>query len=99
MTDPGLLICEGRALTDDPSRFLKQLCRHFSHSKEAEWTEDRGSIRFAYGLCDLQSGQGELFFTASSEAQESLDRLTSVISAHLDRFTFREPISIEWAQH
>jgi hypothetical protein len=86
--------------TEWGSRYLGQLCAHFSHNKELAVTlrETSGVIRFPAGDCVLHATADKLHLELECRDQPSLERLQEVIDKHLKRFAFREPPEIEWHQ-
>jgi hypothetical protein len=76
--------------------YMKQLCRHFGHKCQVEWTDTDGWIEFPYGRCDLQVRTDLLEIRTSADEDASLARLEKVIGVHLERFAFREALDIEW---
>ena len=86
-----------RVATDEPARFMKQLCRHFGHKLEVEWSEDRGSIVFSAGRCDLTAEPGELVLATSSETLEGAAQVADVIASHLLRFGAKSNLEVAFA--
>jgi uncharacterized protein len=84
--------------TEWGSRYLGQLCAHFSHNKELAVTlrETSGVIRFPSGDCVLNATADTLHLALECRDQAALERLQEVIDKHLKRFAFREPPEIEW---
>jgi hypothetical protein len=84
--------------TEWGSRYLGQLCAHFSHNKElaVSLQENSGIIRFPAGDCVLRTTSDTLHLELDCRDQASLERLQSVIDQHLKRFAFREPPEIAW---
>jgi uncharacterized protein len=86
--------------TDSASRYLQQLCKHWSHNLQVEFTPENGTVIFpkdARGAAypgdavvtfnAVEDGL-DLRIDASSDAQ--LEGLKDVVARHLDRFAFRE---------
>lgn len=93
--------------TASGSRYLQQLCKHWSHNLAVEFTPAEGSVTFPRDARGASwPGDGHLVMTAHDEtlecrldasAPEHLDALKSVVSKHLDRFAFREaPLTFDW---
>jgi hypothetical protein len=84
--------------TEWGSRYLSQLCAHFSHNRElaVSLSETHGRIRFPSGDCVLNATADALHLELECRDQASLERLQEVIDKHLKRFAFREPPEIEW---
>jgi uncharacterized protein len=82
--------------THKPVPYMRQLCKHFGHKNDAQYTEHSGSIRFPYGLCALSAGESELSLTVSAEDAESLERMEHVIGSHLERFGRGDELAVSW---
>ena len=93
--------------TGSASRYLQQLCKHWSHNLAVEFTPDHGTVTFpkdarganhpgdALVIFDAQPETLAVRIDASSEAQ--LDGLKGAVARHLDRFAFREaPLPFDW---
>lgn len=81
--------------TRDASRYLRQLCKHFSHKVPAEFDDKQGSITFPFGTCALLAQEGALTVTV---AGEDPDKLEHVVGSHLERFAFREALKVAWVR-
>jgi hypothetical protein len=84
-------------VTDEPARFMKQLCRHFGHKLEVEFGDDRGSIVFPAGRCDLAVEPGVLVLVTSSETVEGAAQVADVIARHLLRFGLKSNLEVAFA--
>jgi len=103
MTDTAsLLTTTARVPLSAPRRYLGQLCKHFAHKITATWAEDysTGRIEFGMGRCDLVADEeaGVLVMTATAANEEDLTRLEGVVARHLERFAFREPLTVTWTR-
>jgi hypothetical protein len=77
-------------------RYMKQLCRHFSHRLPVTFDDERGRIQFDFGVCDLVAGEGVLTLRASADDDEGRARVEEVIARHLERFAHRDPFAVRW---
>jgi hypothetical protein len=84
--------------TEWGSRYLGQLCAHFSHNSElaVSLQENSGIIRFPAGDCVLSATADSLHLALECRDDASLEKLQHVIDKHLQRFAFREPPEIAW---
>ena len=82
--------------TAKASRYLQTMCKHFGHKLKIEFTPENGLIDFPFGHCKLMACDTELNFLASAETEESLEKLQDVLGSHLERFAFREELSLNW---
>ncbi len=96
-----------RVPTANGSRYLQQLCKHWSHNLEVEFTPEKGKVVFprnargadwpgdATLLLEAHADALECRLEASAEGQ--LDALKGAVASHLDRFAFREaPLTFDW---
>jgi hypothetical protein len=84
--------------TDEPSRYLQQLCKHFAHKLPVEVSPEAGSIEFSIGTMRGRTETGRLVLTAEADDEERLAKLEDVIARHLVRFMFRAPPTIAWTR-
>lgn len=93
--------------TQQGSKYLQQLCKHWSHNLVVEFTADHGTVTFPReGRAGTFPGEAVVTFDAEADAlhvdiaASSADQLTSmkrVVADHLDRFAFREaPLEFRW---
>tara|TARA_Y100000815_G_C13277077_1_gene475366 strand:+ start:479 stop:865 length:387 start_codon:yes stop_codon:yes gene_type:complete len=93
--------------TSSGSRYLQQLCKHWSHNLDVEFTPEHGTVRFpAEGRAGTFPGDAVLTMDARDEAldvridasvAEQRDVMKDVVARHLDRFAFREaPLAFNW---
>ncbi|HLZ79875.1 MAG TPA: DUF2218 domain-containing protein [Sphingomonas sp.] len=87
-----------RVPTTHASRYLQQLCKHWSHKLEVAFDEVHGTIRFPGGaVVTLDAGAEGLDARIEAPDAETLERMKGVLAEHLDRFAFREaPLSFAW---
>ena len=83
--------------TDKASRYLVQLCKHFGHKVPVEWTETDGVVRFEPGTCRMAASQDGLTLACESETPEALAVVQDVIASHLQRFAWKEELTVSWA--
>ena len=96
-----------RVPTANGSRYLQQLCKHWSHTLTVVFTADHGTVVFprdargadwpgdATVTFDGEADTLVVRIDASSDGQ--LVGLKRVVAEHLDRFAFREaPLSFAW---
>lgn len=81
--------------TDNASKYLQQLCKHFGHKVPVEFTPEAGRIALPFGSCALRADPAALTLEATGEA-DSIERLEQVIGDHLARFGFRENLAVTW---
>ena len=103
----GATTSEASVATVHGSRYLQQLCKHWSHKLDVSLTDDHGIIRFPHDARGANwAGDGIVTLTvrpdallARIEASEAaqLAALKVALASHLDRFAFREaPLAFNW---
>ena len=84
--------------TEKPAPYMKQLCKHFGHKVEVSFDDERGTIVFAMGRCELDASEaGVLRMRAQAEDAASLERTEQVVGSHLERFGRRDELSVSWS--
>ena len=93
--------------TAHASRYLQQLCKHWSHNLAVEFDAAKGTVTFprnARGAdwpgdatLELLANGDTLDCRLAASAPGQLDALKGAVSRHLDRFAFREaPLPFDW---
>ena len=93
--------------TQSASRYLQQLCKHWSHNLEVEFTPQEGKITFpkdargnnfpAAATVTLRAEATALDVRIDASSPEQLAALKGAVASHLDRFAFREaPLAFDW---
>lgn len=89
------------------SRYLQQLCKHWSHNLAVSFDAHSGTVVFprnARGAdwpgkarAILVAREDALECRIDASAAEQLEALKGVLAVHLDRFAFREgPLRFDW---
>jgi len=80
--------------TENASRYLQQLCKHWGHKFTVDFTPAKGHIDLGEGrLVYMEASPTAL--TVEVEAGE-LARMEQVVADHILRFAFREELAFEW---
>ena len=93
--------------TANASRYLQQLCKHWSHNMAVEFDEANGRVVFpknargaawpADGLFTMAATTDALVCRIEASSPEQLEGLKGAVAKHLDRFAFREaPLAFDW---
>ena len=83
--------------TAHASRYLQQLCKHWSHKFETNLTPEKGEIAFPMGLIRMEATPEALMVTLEPKADADIEKFKQVVADHLDRFAFREaPLPFVW---
>jgi len=93
--------------TSSGSKYLQQLCKHWSHNLTVEFTADHGTVVFpkdargadhpADALVTFDASGDALQVRIDASSPEQLEGLKGAVARHLDRFAFREaPLPFDW---
>lgn len=93
--------------TSSASRYLQQLCKHWSHNLAVEFTQQHGTVVFPKGarganhpadaLVTFEAREDVLLVRIEASSSEQLEGLRGAVVRHLDRFAFREaPLNFDW---
>lgn len=93
--------------TASASRYLQQLCKHWEHNLQVEFTPENGTVIFprdARGashpgdaVVTFNVAETGLEVRIDASSDEQLDGLKGAVARHLDRFAFREaPLTFDW---
>ena len=86
-----------RVPTGNASRYMQQLCKHWSHKLEVSLDGDTGVVRFPQAVATMTAGPDALTVTVEAEDEATVERMKGVVASHLDRFAFREaPLPFAW---
>jgi hypothetical protein len=55
-------------------------------------------VDFPFGDCRLTSQNNQLTFSVEAETEETLQKLEDVVARHMERFAFREGITLTWVR-
>jgi hypothetical protein len=93
-----MAVARGCARTASGSKYLQQLCKHWSHKFEVEFSESRGQVRFPDAVATMEVNADALLVTIEADDEVSVEQLKGSGVRHLDRFAFREaPLPFEWS--
>jgi uncharacterized protein len=93
--------------TSSASRYLQQLCKHWQHNLEVEFTPEKGRVVFPRqhrgadwpgdGVFPMEARPDGLHCRIAATSPGQLTGLKGAVERHLDRFAFREaPLSFDW---
>lgn len=86
-----------RVPTAHASRYLQQLCKHWSHKYPVAFTPQNGRIEMSAGVLILDADPEGLVLSLTTAA-EDLERMEGVVAAHLQRFAFKEELTFNWVE-
>ena len=85
--------------TANASKYIQQLCKHWSHRLEVDLSEQKGVVRFPDAVVTLVVQPDDLTVTIDAQEKETVERMKDVVASHLDRFAFREaPLKFDWSE-
>lgn len=90
-------VAETRVRSERASRYLVQLCKHFSHKTDADFDETRGHVDFQPGLCVMNANGDQLSLRCEAASETDLDRVKEIVTNHLERFAQQDEIILTWA--
>jgi hypothetical protein len=103
------MTCSSTAVvpTAHASRYLQQLCKHWSHSLTVEFDAAQGRVTFPRnargadwpgdGAFTMQASEDALTCRIEASSPGQLQGLQGAVERHLDRFAFREsPLAFNW---
>lgn len=95
-----MLVSETRIPTAAASKYLQQLCKHWSHKFAVEFTPEKGRVPFAPDrICDFAATSDTLTLRIEAPDDETLARTERVVIDHLKRFAFREDLgNVQWSR-
>ncbi|UHC14118.1 DUF2218 domain-containing protein [Methylobacterium currus] len=101
MSGPVTLAAQARVDTANGSRYLTQLCKHWSHKfPDTTVSPERGVVPFGEGrLFTAEADPEGLTLRVEAPDLEALTRMQGVVAEHLARFAFREDLGgIAWTR-
>jgi hypothetical protein len=96
-----------RVRTSKNSRYLQQLCKHWSHNLTVKFSPTHGTVIFPKDARGADHpGDAKVTFDANvdvlgiridASSAEQLEGLKGSVARHLERFAFREaPLEFDW---
>ena len=86
--------------TSQASKYLQQLCKHWEHNLQVEFTPEHGTVIFPKDARGADHpGDAVVTFNAvedgldvriDASSEEQLEGLKGAVARHVDRFAFRE---------
>ncbi len=92
-----MLSSQCRFETQNGSKYLKQLCKHFAHKVTVEYDEVSGTADLPPGRAMLKSDESGLEVVVTAQNDTGLAIARHIIEDHLKRFAHREPFdTLNW---
>ncbi len=83
-------IIAGRVATPSGGKYVRQLCKHWSHKLETHVEGDRGTVTFPSATVVLDADSAGIAISITGASREDIEALPDVVARHIDRFAFRE---------
>lgn len=92
-----MLESTARFETENGSKYLQQLCKHFAHKVTVDYTETDARCELPPGPATLQADAHCLSFAVTAADEDGLKLAKYIIEDHIVRFAFREELkSLNW---
>ncbi|MEM7519988.1 MAG: DUF2218 domain-containing protein [Pseudomonadota bacterium] len=92
-------VAVGRFNTQNASRYLQQLCKHFAHKVDVTYDDLQGVAALPTGPARLKAEENELVIELTAKDLNGLAVAQHIIDSHLVRFAFRENFErMSWVQ-
>ena len=92
-----MLTATGTFSTENASKYLVQLCKHFAHKIDVSYDETQGSCSLPMGTAAMTANPEQLRVDVEVKDAEGLKQVKHVIDVHLERFVFREDFkNMDW---
>ncbi len=78
------------------SRYLVLLLKHFRHKITVSGDDRQGRAEFPFGLCLIEATPERLVMDCSGPDEAALRQVEYVLTAHLERFAWKEKPPIVW---
>lgn len=92
------LTSTGTFATENASRYLQQLCKHFGHKVDVDFNETEARLAMPLGPVTMTADTEVLTINVSAADADSIGVARKVIDSHLERFAFREDFkTMSWA--
>ena len=82
--------------TESASRYLQQLCQHWSHKMTTEFDPEKGRVDFPSGAQLYLEADSTTVHLKLEAEEDALERMEGVVADHLKRFAFREELEFAW---
>ncbi len=80
----------GTFQTAHASKYLQQMCKHFSHKVEVTFDKTHGEAVLPYGPVLFDATEAVLTIEINGETAGQREKSRHIIDIHLQKFAFRE---------
>ncbi len=85
-----------RIATQDPSRLIRRLCKHWAHKFPVSFDERQGEIQLPLGCCLLRAEDNQLKVCLKASDLAQVQRFRQVVVEHLQRMAGDETLDFAW---
>lgn len=90
-------VITARVATPNGGKYVRQLCKHWSHKLPVNLDGDTGAVTFPTAVATMAGDESGITVRIEGGGSDDVERLTSVVAKHIDRFAFREaPLVYDW---
>tara|TARA_R100001143_G_scaffold61776_3_gene63421 strand:- start:284 stop:616 length:333 start_codon:yes stop_codon:yes gene_type:complete len=90
--------CFAAVETENASKYLMQLCKHFAHKVDVDYDSAQAPVEFPPGRCMMTAEGSTLSFYCRSGEDRGIAVMQHILSDHLTRFAWREDITFDWRE-
>ena len=90
-------ISRGHVKTQSASKYLQQLCKHWSHKLPVEFNPHLGVVTFEKARVTFDAADDALAIEIASPEPDEAERMQGVVARHIERFAFREQLAFSWS--
>ncbi len=82
--------------TAEGGKYLRRLCKHFSHKVPASWDNSQGKVSFAMGDCLMSASASTLTVRCVAANNDDVEEVAETIKSHFDRFAKTDGLVLVW---
>lgn len=82
--------------TEHGSRYLQQLCKHWTHKFAVQFDATQGSVDLNEDRLLRMTATEKALELQASAPVDSMAQFQHVIDSHIARFAFREELAFDW---
>ena len=80
----------------EAAKYLRRLCKHFSHKVPARWDDSQGKVSFAMGDCLMSVSDSALTVCCVAGNNADVEEIAETIKSHFDRFAQMDGLVLIW---
>lgn len=90
------MIATASVKTDNPSKYINRLCKHFAHKVSVNYNDDGGEILFEMGKGAIYKTDSGLMLSAEAANSEALATIIDIMDRHFVRVAWQEELTLNW---